>query len=54
MPGGIGAAELADAVATVAAAAELEALTISAYDPAHDTDGGVRTALRETLTAVRS
>ena len=54
MPGGIDAGELAEAVATVAGAAELEALTISAYDPAHDTDGGVRAALRETLAAVRS
>jgi arginase len=54
MPGGIGSGELAEAVATVAGAAELEALTISAYDPSHDTDGGVRAAVRETLVAVRS
>ncbi len=54
MPGGIGSGELAEAVATVVGAAELAALTISAYDPVHDTDGGVRAAVRETLVAVRS
>ena len=54
MPGGVSAGELAEAVATVAGAAELAALTISAYDPAHDTGGGVRAALREALAAVRS
>ena len=54
MPGGLSAAELAEAVGTVTGAAELAALTISAYDPAHDTDGGVRGALRETLAGMGS
>jgi arginase len=52
MPGGLTAAELAGAVAAVAASTRIEALTISAYDPAHDTGGGVRAALRGVLEAL--
>ena len=54
LPGGLSAGELAGAVGQVAAATTVEALTISAYDPAHDAGGGVRAALREALAAVRS
>jgi arginase len=49
MPGGLTADELAEAVRTVLARARVEAVTISAYDPAHDTGGGVRAALRGVL-----
>jgi hypothetical protein len=30
----------------------VEAVTVSAYDPAHDTSGGVRAALRTVLSDV--
>ena len=42
------------AVREVVAATSVEAVTISAYDPAHDDPGGVRAALREARAAVRS
>jgi arginase len=51
-PGGLTAEELRDAVRTVAGATRVEAVTISAYDPAHDTTGGVRAALRTVLSAL--
>ncbi len=46
------AASLVTAVRAVREATELEAVTISAYDPAHDAGGGVRRALREVLQAL--
>ena len=49
MPGGLTAGELVDAVRTILARARVEAVTISAYDPAQDTGGGVRAALRGVL-----
>jgi arginase len=49
MPGGLTAEELVAAVRTVVARARVEAVTVSAYDPAHDAGGGVRRALREVL-----
>jgi arginase len=48
-PGGMSAEALADAVRTLHDKARIEAVTISAYDPAHDTTGGVRAALRGVL-----
>jgi arginase len=45
-PGGITADQLADAVGAVRDAADIEAITLSAYDPAHDPHGGVRAAVR--------
>jgi arginase family enzyme len=51
-PGGLSAAGLAAAVAVVREATTVAAVTVSAYDPAHDPGGGVRTALRGALEAL--
>jgi arginase len=51
-PGGLGAGELREAVEAIFARTRVEAVTISAYDPAHDAGGGVRRALRGVLEAV--
>jgi arginase len=48
-PGGMGADALTDAVRSLGGVA---AVTISAYDPAHDSTGGVRDALREVLAVI--
>jgi arginase len=54
MPGGLTAGELVDAVRTILARARVEAVTISAYDPAQDAGGGVRAALRGVLELLGS
>lgn len=53
-PGGLSAGALAAAVAAVRERTRIEAVTISAYDPAHDPQGGVRAALRGVLAALGS
>ena len=51
-PGGLSVEELSAAVGAVREATDVAAVTISAYDPAHDPGGGVRAALGGVLEAV--